>query len=205
MPCRAPPARAGQKRAARAICGGRHGGPFGVLGPHPLGKGVVVRAFVPGAERLVVLLAKGKEVEAVAVPECEGLFAAALPKRQDYRLRAEGHGTAWEFDDPFRFGDAAREKAEIGSATHRAVAAEAARKSIVLLKNTGNLLPLATAGLAPAGMILDHLIIGHVAEGPARRLVRQGAGHVGVGIGLGVLQSGEVLPVHAIARGGSAV
>jgi len=61
------------------------------------------------------------------------------------------------FDDPFRFGDAAREKAEIGSATHRAVAAEAARKSIVLLKNTGNLLPLTAPGrrVAVIGALAD--------------------------------------------------
>ena len=73
------------------------------------------------AERLVVLLAKGKEVEAVAVPECEGLFAAALPKRQDYRLRAEGHGAVWEFDDPFRFGPVLGEMDEylLGEGTHR--------------------------------------------------------------------------------------
>ena len=32
------------------------------------------------------------------------VFVAALPKRQDYRLRAEGHGAVWEFEDPFRFG-----------------------------------------------------------------------------------------------------
>ena len=110
-----------EPHAARAICEGRHGDPFGVLGPHALGKGVVVRAFVPGAERLTLLLAKGKEVAAVPVPDCEGLFAAALPKRQDYRLRAEGHGTVWEFDDPFRFGPVLGEMDEylLGEGTHK--------------------------------------------------------------------------------------
>lgn len=46
------------------------------------------------------------------------------------------------FDDPFRFGDAAREKTELNSPAHRAIAGEAARKAIVLLKNEGGLLPL---------------------------------------------------------------
>ena len=110
-----------EPQAARAICEGRHGDPFGVLGPHDLGKGVVVRAFVPGAERLTLLLAKGSEIAAVPVPECEGLFAAALPERQDYRLRAEGHGTVWEFDDPFRFGPVLGEMDEylLGEGTHK--------------------------------------------------------------------------------------
>jgi beta-glucosidase len=45
-------------------------------------------------------------------------------------------------DDPYRSLDAAREKLDIGTAEHRALAREAARKSIVLLKNSGDLLPL---------------------------------------------------------------
>lgn len=46
------------------------------------------------------------------------------------------------FDDPFRRIDAKREAARIGTAANRAVAREAARRSIVLLKNEGGLLPL---------------------------------------------------------------
>jgi beta-glucosidase len=46
------------------------------------------------------------------------------------------------FDDPYRYCDAAREKAAILAPSHRASAREVARKSIVLLKNDGSILPL---------------------------------------------------------------
>lgn len=46
------------------------------------------------------------------------------------------------FADPYRSLDAAREKSDISTPEHRALAREAARKSIVLLKNSGDLLPL---------------------------------------------------------------
>ncbi|EEF23565.1 Periplasmic beta-glucosidase precursor, putative, partial [Ricinus communis] len=46
------------------------------------------------------------------------------------------------FDDPYRYSDAAREKAVLGDASHRAAALDVAQKSIVLLKNDNKLLPL---------------------------------------------------------------
>jgi beta-glucosidase len=46
------------------------------------------------------------------------------------------------FDDPYRYSDAAREKAVLGDQSHRAAALDVAQKSIVLLKNEGKLLPL---------------------------------------------------------------
>jgi beta-glucosidase len=46
------------------------------------------------------------------------------------------------FDDPFRRIDPRREAARIGTPANRAVARESARRSIVLLKNAGALLPL---------------------------------------------------------------
>ncbi len=60
------------------------------------------------------------------------------------------------FDDPFRFGDAARERTVLGSAEHRAVAREAAMRSIVLLRNEGNVLPLRRdARIALIGALAD--------------------------------------------------
>ena len=47
------------------------------------------------------------------------------------------------FEDPFRFGDAARERVVLGSAEHRAAARRAAQRSIVLLRNEGEVLPIA--------------------------------------------------------------
>ena len=89
-----------EKGAAWAIAEGRHGDPFSVLGLH----GKVVAAFVPGAERLWVLTGKTKVHEAHLAHGIDGLFVCELPKKSAYRLRAEGHGTTWEFDDPFAFG-----------------------------------------------------------------------------------------------------
>ncbi len=46
------------------------------------------------------------------------------------------------FDDPFRFCNAERESRELNNPDHRAKARDVARKSIVLLKNENDLLPL---------------------------------------------------------------
>ncbi|MDH5399151.1 MAG: glycoside hydrolase family 3 C-terminal domain-containing protein, partial [Cyclobacteriaceae bacterium] len=46
------------------------------------------------------------------------------------------------FDNPYKYTDAEREKHEIRSTEHLAIAKEAAQKSIVLLKNEGGILPL---------------------------------------------------------------
>jgi len=60
------------------------------------------------------------------------------------------------FDDPYRFGDVVREKTVMVGAPHRAIAREAARKAVVLLKNDGGVLPLAaTAKVAVVGALAD--------------------------------------------------
>ncbi|SNX70568.1 1,4-alpha-glucan branching enzyme [Cereibacter ovatus] len=106
-------------RVAQAIITGAHGDPFSVLGLHGRGRGFVLTAFVPGADRLTVLA--GAEVPATPVPDCPGLFAARMTAREPYRLRAEGHGVVWEFDDPYRFGPVLGEIDEylLGEGTHR--------------------------------------------------------------------------------------
>ena len=110
--------------AAQAIVEGRHGDPFAVLGPHMVGGEVVVTAFVPGAERLFLLGAKSaKPVEAQGVPGFDGLFQGVLAKKGAYRLKAEGHGTEWQFEDPFRFGPIMGEMDEylLGEGTHQRI------------------------------------------------------------------------------------
>ena len=61
------------------------------------------------------------------------------------------------FDDPYRYCDAAREKAAILAPAHRASAREVARKSIILLKNERSLLPLARnlGSIAVIGALAD--------------------------------------------------
>jgi len=108
---------------AAAIVEGRHGDPYAVLGPHLLGKALVVTAFVPGAEKLWLVLPEGKPVEAVGVAGFDGLFQGVLPKAGAYRLRAQGHGTEWEFDDAYRFGPVMGEMDEylLGEGTHQRI------------------------------------------------------------------------------------
>ncbi len=92
--------------AVLALSRGEHDDPFAVLGPHAVAAGVVIRAFVPGAETLSVIDAGGRDLGALECRHPEGVFEglasltdAALP----YRLRAANAGGQWEFDDPFRF------------------------------------------------------------------------------------------------------
>lgn len=49
------------------------------------------------------------------------------------------------FDDPFKFCNAERENRELNNPAHRKIAREMAKKSIVLLKNENNILPLSKA------------------------------------------------------------
>jgi 1,4-alpha-glucan branching enzyme len=108
--------------SARAIVEGRHGDPFAALGPHGDDTSATVTAFVPGAERLWVLTEDGAEVPAVAVDGAEGLFVGKLATiTTPYRLRAQGHGAEWTFDDAFRFGPVLGEMDEylLGEGTHR--------------------------------------------------------------------------------------
>jgi beta-glucosidase len=49
------------------------------------------------------------------------------------------------FDDPYRFSNAAREQAALNNPVHATIARQMAAKSIVLLKNENNLLPLSTS------------------------------------------------------------
>jgi len=47
------------------------------------------------------------------------------------------------FDDPYRYSDAAREQAALNDPEHARIARDVARKSLVLLKNEGQVLPFA--------------------------------------------------------------
>lgn len=80
------------------------------------------------------------------------------------------------FDDPYRYSDAAREKAVLGDASHRAAALDVAQKSIVLLKNDSKLLPLSREAkrIAVIGPLADaqrDLEGGWVVQGERARVV----------------------------------
>ncbi|SFR52601.1 beta-glucosidase [Robiginitalea myxolifaciens] len=61
------------------------------------------------------------------------------------------------FEDPYRYSDEAREKAVLNDPGRLAIVRDMARKSIVLLKNEGNLLPLPKSGkrIALIGPLAD--------------------------------------------------
>ncbi|MBL4928061.1 1,4-alpha-glucan branching protein GlgB [Fuscibacter oryzae] len=105
-----------------ALVEGRHGDPFAVLGPHKQDGGWQVAVLQPGADRVWLLTGKtAKATEAEAVPGAPGLFNGTMKKNQPYRLRAEGHGATWEWEDPFRFGPVLGEMDEylFAEGTHR--------------------------------------------------------------------------------------
>ncbi|MEJ2227229.1 MAG: 1,4-alpha-glucan branching protein GlgB [Alphaproteobacteria bacterium] len=89
------------------IVGAHHGDPFAILGQHRVAEGTVVRAFVPGAERVTVLTSGAPADFDLAIREGSGFFeglASGHEERFAYRLRAQNAGGTWEFADPYAFG-----------------------------------------------------------------------------------------------------
>src|SRR6266566_1137311 len=95
--------------AIQSLVTGKHGDPFAVLGPHPSRDGsVTVRAFLPGAAEVAVVVADGGAVLAppLKLVHRDGLWEAKLAKRPPaaYRLRVkDGLGQVTEVEDPYRF------------------------------------------------------------------------------------------------------
>ena len=89
-----------------ALCQGRHGDPFALLGPHPgADGGVQVRAFLPGAATVRVVA--GARAWPLQRLHEAGFFAGptALAAGSHYQLRirwADGHESTQE--DPYRYG-----------------------------------------------------------------------------------------------------
>ncbi|NJD87516.1 MAG: 1,4-alpha-glucan branching protein GlgB [Betaproteobacteria bacterium] len=88
-----------------AIVAGRHDDPFAVLGLHEAdGAGVVLRAFVPGAQSLEAVTRAGEPLAALACLHPAGFFEGRLAGRVSYRLRARRGGEEWLVDDPYAYG-----------------------------------------------------------------------------------------------------
>ncbi len=103
--------------AARVVAGS-HDDVFAVLGRHERdGKSCVI-AFDPAAERLFAVT--GKAVALDPVPGAPGLFAGPVAGKKPYRLRGEGRGDSWEYDDAYRFGPVIGELDEylLGEGSH---------------------------------------------------------------------------------------
>jgi 1,4-alpha-glucan branching enzyme len=90
-----------------SIIAARHADPFAVLGPHPEGKDLIVRAFVPGAATLSVRPADGTAAIPMTRVADEGFFEAKVPGRKlpfSYVLSAANDAATWELCDPYAFG-----------------------------------------------------------------------------------------------------
>ena len=100
----------------RSLLEGRHGDPFGVLGPHVVevdGESYVsFRVLLPGAVSVEALVdeptdTSGPEVVDLTLTDSVGFFEGlyASTSCPSYRLRATTpEGVTWDFEDPYRFG-----------------------------------------------------------------------------------------------------
>ena len=91
-----------------AVCEGRHGDPFALLGPHPIDDGnCALRAFLPGAARVTAVAADGGAVLGeLVLRDDAGFFEGIIPGEQagSYRLRIEWRsGETVTIEDPYRF------------------------------------------------------------------------------------------------------
>jgi 1,4-alpha-glucan branching enzyme len=87
-----------------ALVTGRHGDPFAVLGLHDAPGGPVLRAFIPGAERVEARGRDGRILARLALIHPDGLFEGRVKARAPYRLRAVRGRDAWMCEDPYAFG-----------------------------------------------------------------------------------------------------
>src|SRR5271170_13244 len=90
---------------AEALANGRLFDPFAVLGPHDLAQGRIVRAFLPGAERVdVVSRESGRLIGTLLPAEPRGLFAGRVECADPYLLRITWPLAVQETEDPYSFG-----------------------------------------------------------------------------------------------------
>src|SRR5262245_36680682 len=87
-----------------AIVEGRHADPFAVLGPHGVGDAPVIRAFVPGAERVDAITADGELLGTLARRHDAGFFEGPVARHARYVLRASRGNDVWQVDDPYAYG-----------------------------------------------------------------------------------------------------
>ena len=89
-----------------AIVNGRHADPFKVLGLHTSGKSWIARAFVPGAEKIVVQSADGKNLGELTRRHDAGFFEGQIKttKAQVLHFACSNAGGDWVVTDAYSVG-----------------------------------------------------------------------------------------------------
>ena len=88
-----------------ALVEARHPDPFAVLGMHSSTRGPVVRAMLPGAQRVnVVARSDGRELGTLASLHPAGLFAGVVSEAAPYRLLINWTHRSQEIEDAYAFG-----------------------------------------------------------------------------------------------------
>jgi 1,4-alpha-glucan branching enzyme len=92
--------------AIAAVVQGSHGDPFGLLGLHRFGKQWIARAFVPGAERVVVQTLEGVDLGVLEKKHDAGFFEGVVKNDQQRALRfhCSNAGGEWHATDAYSFG-----------------------------------------------------------------------------------------------------
>ena len=88
-----------------ALVRAEHGDPFSILGPHPDGDGLMIRAFVPNALGVEVLeRSSGGTLASMEQGQAPGLFFTRLAHPQPYLLSIRWAGGEQITEDPYSFG-----------------------------------------------------------------------------------------------------
>jgi 1,4-alpha-glucan branching enzyme len=95
-----------------AIVQREHGDPHSILGAHPDGDGVVIRAFRPAARAVTAQFDDGPDVELGEI-HSGGVFEGVVPGAEfplSYRLEVDyGEGGSFTIEDPYRFSPTVRD------------------------------------------------------------------------------------------------
>jgi 1,4-alpha-glucan branching enzyme len=90
-----------------ALMRAEHGDPFAVLGPHETPEGLVVRALLPGAQRVAVVHSRtGWPLAILTRHEASDLFSGLVPAaeaRMGYSFQVDWDSHTSRLEDPYRF------------------------------------------------------------------------------------------------------
>jgi 1,4-alpha-glucan branching enzyme len=92
--------------AMAALTQGSHGDPFSVLGLHKHGKQWIARAFVPGAEAIMVQSLQGEDLGEIPRRHDAGFFEGPVNGRDQFPIRfaCSNAGGNWIVTDAYSFG-----------------------------------------------------------------------------------------------------